>query len=62
MFWLVMWKVRLGLAGSFRAFGTSLEPAITNGSRLTIEPVNVDRIEVGDIVLARVGVPPWCIL
>lgn len=55
MFWLAMWKVRLGVAGSFRALGGSMEPVIPNGSRLTIEPVDVDRIAAGDIVLARVG-------
>lgn len=32
-----------------------MEPVIPNGSRLTIEPVNVDRIEAGDVVVVRVG-------
>jgi hypothetical protein len=26
MFWLALWKVRLGLVGRFRAFGRSMEP------------------------------------
>jgi hypothetical protein len=55
VFWLVVWKVRLGLAGSFRAFGTSMEPVIPSGSRVTIEPVDVDTVELGDVVVARVG-------
>jgi Peptidase S24-like len=50
----VVWKVRLGMAGSFRAFGSSMEPVIPSGSRVTIEPVDVDTIELGDIVVARV--------
>ena len=55
MFWLALWKVRLGLVGRFRAFGRSMEPVIPSGSRVTIEPVDRGRIELGDIVLARVG-------
>jgi hypothetical protein len=55
MFWLALWKVRRGLVGRFRAFGGSMEPVIASGSRVTIEPVEVDRIELGDIVLAQVG-------
>ena len=54
MFPLVVWKVRLGMAGSFRAFGRSMEPVIPSGSRVTIAPVDVDAIELGDIVVARV--------
>jgi Peptidase S24-like len=55
VFRLVVWKVRLGLAGSFRAFGSSMEPVIPSGSRVTVEPVDVDKIELGDIVVAQVG-------
>lgn len=55
MFWLALWKVRLGRVGRFRAFGRSMEPVIPSGSLLTIEPVDPERIELGDIVLARVG-------
>jgi hypothetical protein len=55
MFWLALWRVRLGLVGRFRAFGRSMEPVIPSGSRLTIEPIDRERIELGDIVLARVG-------
>jgi hypothetical protein len=32
-----------------------MEPLIPNGSQVTIEPVDVERIELGDIVVARVG-------
>lgn len=55
MFPLALWKVRRGLRGRFRAFGASMEPVIPNGSWVTIEPVDVERIELGDIVVARVG-------
>jgi hypothetical protein len=55
MFWVAMWKVRLGGVGRFRAFGRSMEPVIPSGSRLTIEPIDRERIELGDIVMARVG-------
>lgn len=55
VFWLAMWKVRLGLPGHFRAFGRSMEPVIPNGSRVTIERLHVDRLELGDVVVARVG-------
>lgn len=50
-----MWKVRWGGAGRFRAFGSSMEPVIPSGSYLTIEPIDVERIDLGDIVAARVG-------
>jgi hypothetical protein len=55
VFLLAVLKVRFGLAAHFRAFGSSMEPVIPSGSRVTIALVDVDRIEVGDIVLARVG-------
>jgi hypothetical protein len=55
VFWLALWKVRLGMVGRFRAFGSSMEPVIPSGSRLTIEPVKVDEIELGDVVLVRVS-------
>ena len=55
MFWLATWKVRFGFAADFRAFGSSMEPVIPSGSMVTIEPVDVERIELGDIVVARVG-------
>jgi hypothetical protein len=54
VFWFAMLKVRLGMVGRWRAFGRSMEPVIPNGSRVTIEPVDLDKIELGDIVLAQV--------
>lgn len=50
-----MWKVRLGLVGRFDAFGGSMEPVIPSGSRVTIEPVDVEGLELGDIVAVKVG-------
>lgn len=32
-----------------------MEPVIPSGSRVTIEPVDVERLELGDIVVAQVG-------
>lgn len=32
-----------------------MEPLIPSGSRVTIEPIDVDRVELGDIVVAQVG-------
>jgi hypothetical protein len=55
MFPLALWKVRLGMTGRFQAFGRSMEPVIPSGSRVTIEPVEVERIELGDIVAVKVG-------
>lgn len=55
MFWLALLKVRLGGAGRFRAYGRSMEPVIPSGSSVTIEPVDPEKIDLGDIVVARVG-------
>jgi hypothetical protein len=54
MFLLAVVTVRLGLVAHFRAFGSSMEPVIPSGCRVTIAPVDADRIELGDIVVARV--------
>jgi len=43
------------MTGRFRAFGGSMEPVIPNGSHVTIKPVHVERIELGDILAVRVG-------
>lgn len=43
------------MVGRFRAFGSSMEPVIPGGSSVTIEPVDVDKVELGDIVVAEVG-------
>jgi hypothetical protein len=55
VFSLALWKVRFGLSGRFRAFGGSMEPVIPSGSELTIEPVDVERLELGDIVAVTIG-------
>src|SRR6476661_191814 len=55
VFFLATWKVRRGMVGRFRAFGSSMEPVIRSGSTVTIEPVDVDKVELGDIVVAEVG-------
>jgi hypothetical protein len=52
---LARWKVKHGMVGHFRAFGVSMEPVIPSGTRVTVEPVDVARLELGDIVVARVG-------
>jgi hypothetical protein len=43
------------MVGRFRAFGSSMEPVIPSGSRVTVEPVAADELELGDIVVAKVG-------
>jgi hypothetical protein len=43
------------MVGRFRAFGTSMEPVIPSGSQVTVAPVDVGRLELGDIVVAQVG-------
>jgi hypothetical protein len=32
-----------------------MEPVIPSGTRVTIEPVDVDEVELGDMVVAKVG-------
>jgi hypothetical protein len=55
MFFFALWRVKLGLRGRFRAFGRSMEPVIPSGSRITLEPVDIERIGLGDIVAVQVG-------
>jgi hypothetical protein len=43
------------MVARFRAFGSSMEPVIPSGSSVTIEPVDLDKVELGDIVVAEVG-------
>ena len=43
------------MVGRCRVFGRSMEPVISNGSRVTIAPVDVDKLEPGDVVVAQVG-------
>jgi hypothetical protein len=55
VFSLALWKVRLGMTGRFQASGGSMEPVVPSGSWVTIEPVYVERIELGDILAVKVG-------
>jgi hypothetical protein len=43
------------MAGRFRAFGSSMEPVIPSGSWVTVEPVDVEKIELGDVVMTKVN-------
>ena len=43
------------MVARFRAFGSSMKPVVPSGSTVTIEPVDVDKVELGDIVVAKVG-------
>lgn len=43
------------MVGRCCVFGRSMEPVIPSGSRVTLERVDADEIELGDIVVARVG-------
>lgn len=42
------------MVGRCRVFGHSMEPVIPSGSRVTIEPADADKLELGDIVVAQV--------
>lgn len=42
------------MIGRCQVFGRSMEPVIPSGSRVTIEPIDLERVEVGDIVVAKV--------
>jgi hypothetical protein len=55
LFPLAVWKVRHGMVGRCRVFGSSMEPVIPSGSTVTLEPVDAAKLELGDIVVARVG-------
>jgi hypothetical protein len=55
VFRFAIWKVRLGLTARFRAYGASMEPVIPSCSRVMIEPVDVERLELGDIVAVKLG-------
>jgi signal peptidase I len=55
LFPLALWKVRHGMVGRCRVYGGSMEPVIRSGSRVTFEPIDSDKVELGDIVVARIG-------
>src|SRR6476661_6426563 len=51
-------RVKRGKKARFRAFGDSMTPIITSSQRVTVEPADPDRLEVGDIVIAEVEGTP----
>jgi hypothetical protein len=55
IFPIALWAVKRGRAASFRAFGSSMEPHIKSGQRVKVEPVDADRLEIGDIVMVEVN-------
>ena len=55
VFPLALLRVKLGLVGRFRAFGHSMDPVIRSGSDVTIEPVDIEKLTLGDIVVAKVA-------
>lgn len=50
-----LWAVKLGRPAKLRAYGSSMHPIIESGQRVKIEPVDVDRLELGDVVLVAVN-------
>jgi hypothetical protein len=48
-------RVAAGAVAEFRPKGSSMVPLIRSRQLVTVAPVDVTRIEVGDIVLARVA-------
>jgi len=55
VFPIALWAVKRGWAARFRAYGSSLDPIIRSGQRVKVEPVDVGRLEVGDVVMVRVN-------
>lgn len=50
-----MTRLRGGETVSFRPRGNSMVPKIKSGQLCTVAPVDVAELEVGDIVLCKVG-------
>jgi hypothetical protein len=48
-------KVKRGRPARFRAFGDSMAGIIRSSQRVTVEPVDPERLEVGDVVIAEVA-------
>jgi phage repressor protein C with HTH and peptisase S24 domain len=48
-------KLQAGQTVSFRPRGNSMIPRIKSGELCTVEPVTLDSISVGDVVLAKVN-------
>jgi hypothetical protein len=51
----IVLRVRDGKTVEFRPTGSSMVPLIRSGNLVTVAPVDPARLEVGDIVLARVA-------
>lgn len=47
--------LRAGRTVCFRPRGNSMTPRINSGQLCTVEPVDPARLEVGDVVLCKVG-------
>lgn len=47
-------KLRKGETVSFRPRGRSMSPRIESGQLCTVEPVDVGKLQVGDVVLCKV--------
>lgn len=47
-------KLRTGTTVKFRPHGNSMTPRIKSGQLCTVEPVDLDRLEVGDVVLCQI--------
>jgi signal peptidase I len=45
--------LRAGCAARFRAFGKSMHPTIQDGEVVVVRPVSLERIAVGDVILAE---------
>ena len=48
-------RLQSGEVVSFRPRGTSMMPRIASGQLCTVEPVTVAALDVGDVVLCKVG-------
>jgi hypothetical protein len=46
--------VKRGRVATLRAFGGSMHPIIQSGQRVRLEPVDADRLELGDVVMVDV--------
>ncbi|MCY1007795.1 S24/S26 family peptidase [Nannocystis pusilla] len=47
-------KLRAGTTVKFRPHGHSMRPRIKSGELCTVEPVDLDKLEVGDVVLCTI--------
>jgi hypothetical protein len=47
--------VKRGRPATLRAFGSSMHPIIESGQHVRLEPVDTDRLELGDVVMVEVN-------